>query len=493
MPDSSLLESATLLDRGPVISPDYAGVTVPANFAPINFRVLEPGDAYLVRIAGDSGSPILVSSPSPRIEIPIRRWRGLLEGNRGKDLRVAIAVRTGGDWQRFAPLKVSVADSEIDRYLVHRQITPIYNLWRDVGLYQRDLTGWRQRTVLHGSHFSWGCTNCHSFSANRTDRMTVGVRSSAHGSSTLMVDKGRIEPLGTGWTYTSWHPGGNVAAYSSNKVRQFFHTARQEVRDVVDLDSDLMIFDARTHKVEAPPQLAEQDRLETYPAWSADGKTLYFCSAPILWKDRDAMPPERYEEVRYELRSASYDPDTGKWGPAQTVISANDAGKSILLPRPSPDGRWLIYCQTDYGCFPVLQPSSDLWLLDLRNGKRRALKELNSEWSESWHSWSHDGRWVAFSSKRLDGLFTRTFFSYVDEAGSFSKPVILPQRDPDFYDGYLRTFSVPELVTEPVPVSQRALARAARSTRKTKLELPEVSMTAKKGEATSPWRQGGAR
>jgi len=98
LPDSSLLESATLLDRGPVISPDYAGVTVPANFAPTNFRVLEPGDAYLVRIAGDSGSPILVSSPSPRIEIPIRRWRGLLEGNRGKDLRVEIAVRTGGDW-----------------------------------------------------------------------------------------------------------------------------------------------------------------------------------------------------------------------------------------------------------------------------------------------------------------------------------------------------------------------------------------------------------
>ena len=37
--------------------------------------------------------------------------------------------------------------------------------------------------------------------------------------------------------YAAWHPSGKILAYSIMKVRQFFHSASDEVRDVVDLDS----------------------------------------------------------------------------------------------------------------------------------------------------------------------------------------------------------------------------------------------------------------
>ena len=67
---------------------------------------------------------------------------------------------------------------------------------------------------------------------------------------------------------------------------------------------------------------------------------------------------------------------------------------------------------------------------------------------------------MVFSSKRLDGLFARPFFSYVDEQGQFHKPFALPQADPAFYDTCLKTFNVPELVRGPVTVKPRDLARA---------------------------------
>ena len=120
---------------------------------------------------------------------------------------------------------------------------------------------------------------------------------------------------------------------------------------------------------------------------------------------------------------------TGQWGHAETVLSAEQTGLSILLPRVSPDGRFLLFCMCRYGCFPVYQPSSDLYMMDLATGRYSRLA-INSEYSESWHSWSSNSRWIAFSSKRQGGLFTRTYLSYVDDDGTAYKPFVLPQRDP---------------------------------------------------------------
>jgi hypothetical protein len=49
----------------------------------------------------------------------------------------------------------------------------------------------------------------------------------------------------------------------------------------------------------------------------------------------------------------------------------------------------------------------------------------------------------------------------MDAAGNFSKPVLLPQRDPAFYDSFTRTYNLPELIESPVTVTSRALAHAA--------------------------------
>ena len=42
----------TAVNRLPAIMPDYTGTVLPPNIAPVNFRVLEPGSHFFIRITG---------------------------------------------------------------------------------------------------------------------------------------------------------------------------------------------------------------------------------------------------------------------------------------------------------------------------------------------------------------------------------------------------------------------------------------------------------
>lgn len=472
------------IERPARMRPDYAGTVIPPNIAPLNFVIDEPGTAYYCRVQGTSGPSIEVSSRDGRIMFPPKLWRQLLNRHRGASVTFEIYVKDlKGQWQHFKTVVSAVAADDIDQYLAYRSIAPLYNWWEDVGIFQRDLSSYKRSTILHGKSYGGGCVNCHTFCNHRTDKMLVGIRDTVYGSATLLANAGTVSKIGTKFGYTSWHPSGQLAVYSINKVRLFFHEVQPEVRDVVDLDSALNIYDVRSQTIKAHPGIADKDRLETYPTWSPDGRYLYFCSAPILWEDRDAMPPKDFEKVRYDLRRISYDIETDVWGQPETILSADQVGKSILLPRISPDGRFLIFCLCDYGCFPIYRTESDLFSVDLEQAAvsgeyaYRPLTQANSRFSESWHSFSSNGRWLVFSSKRDDGVFTRPWFSYIDRDGQAHKPFVLPQEDPTFYDAHLKTFNTPEFTTEPVKVSQGQLARAVRSPRQIQTPLPLTGAT----------------
>ncbi|MBP8912179.1 MAG: hypothetical protein KBI32_11815, partial [Phycisphaerae bacterium] len=103
-------------------------------------------------------------------------------------------------------------------------------------------------------------------------------------------------------------------------------------------------------------------------------------------------------------------------------------------------------------------------------------------------SWSSNSRWIAFSSKRQGGVFTRTYFSYVDETGKVHKPFVLPQKDPACYDSLLETYSVPELITGPVTVGAWRLALASRSQPNTSPQIP-ISGASPKAATPTPWHE----
>ena len=74
-----------------------------------------------------------------------------------------------------------------------------------------------------------------------------------------------------------------------------------------------------------------------------------------------------------------------------------------------------------------------------------------------------NGRWMVFSSKRNDGLFVRPYFTYMDSEGRFHKPLVMPQKDPRYYDTCINTYNLPSFVTAPVRLTSRQLAAAVAS------------------------------
>lgn len=468
------LESAVTVARPPRIQPDYSGTVVPPNIAPLNFLVDEPGTDYRVQIRADQGEAMDLVSRSGSIEIPRRRWQQLLGANRGGKLTFEVSVRRpDGQWTRFEPIENTIADADIDRYLCYRLIKPIYIVRVNVAIYQRDVQTFEESVVVNNQSFGrgGGCVNCHTFAPGHPDQMILHSRGSGDLSDLngmIVVRQGQVKKVDSRALvrdaaskrgrvtkslagYIAWHPNGRVAAFVAGDMIQFFH-AVGENRDVFNGESDLALYDADSNTVTTAPQISRGDRVETFPAWSPDGRHLYFCST-------DPMPVDRHREVRYDLMRVSYDADSGRWGDVEPVLLAKDAGLSISEPRISPDGRWLLFCMSDYGEFPVFQPSSDLYLMDLGTRRYRRL-EINSPRSESWHSWSSNSRWIVFASKRRDGIFARLYFSYVDEQGRVHKPLMLPQKDPTFYDRFLKTYNAPELTPTPVPATERAIVEA---------------------------------
>jgi hypothetical protein len=456
-------EEAQPVSRRPVLYPDYGETVIAPNIAPLNFEIKEPGARFHARIVGEKGGSVEVPSHDGRIVWPAGAWRQLIAQNRGAAVSVTITVQEkDGAYRRFDAVRIDVAQEDVDRYVVYRLIPPMDHLWYKIGIYQRDLEGFSEQPVIENQNFSvgWnGCVNCHSFSRNRTDRMSLQIRSGSFGRPMVVIKDGVAQTVDTSASgfskspaaYHAWHPDGRHIVYSVNKVMPLEHTIGEH-RDVWDDDSDLAVYDTEADRVSTTHDIADPDRRETWPSWSADGRYLYFCSAPQL-------PMTRLLEVRYDLMRIPYDAATGTWGKRETVLSAADSGMSAAQPRESPDGRWLLFSLADHGNFPIYQPTTDLYIIDLKSGARRPLTPVNSNWSDSWHSWSSNGRWIAYASKREGGVLARIYISYFDRNGQAHKPFVMPQEDPSFYESCTLTYNVPELIIEPVRVSPAEVGR----------------------------------
>ncbi len=481
--------------RPPVTLPDYAQATLPPNIAPLNFVVQEEGAAYYVRLSSQKGRPIAVHSRSGAIDIPVKAWRELLQANREQVLQTEVYVQNSqGKWTRFAPLENRIAPDPIDPYVAYRLIKPLYMLHDEMGLYQRDLTRFSERPILLNRGTSNNCINCHSFQNYDPDRMLFHMRAGAVGTAMILAYDGQVSKIDTktefnhATSYRSWHPNGETIAFAFNTVKQVFH-AVGETRDVYDQKSDLLLYNVKTQAVTSSPRISGPARMETLPEWSPDGRYLYFCSGPGL--DNVTGSGHPYKNMRYNLMRISYDVPTDTWGEVEPVIEADKMGKSITHPKISPDGRYLLFCLADCTYFPLYRPEADLYLMDMQTGAFHKAENINSDRAEAYHCWSSNGRWVVFSSKRVDGQSTHLFISYFDREGRFGKPFLLPQKDPQYEASRMIVYNIPEFIKGPVTVRPQTLIAAAWSKQVVKARLdPKVGkQTQEKGEET-PYRSG---
>ena len=103
-------------------------------------------------------------------------------------------------------------------------------------------------------------------------------------------------------------------------------------------------------------------------------------------------------------------------------------------------------------------PEADLWITDLQSGEAYPLTEANSHDAESFHNWSLNSRWIVFTSRRDDGLYTNLYFAHVSADGKVSKAFRLPQRNPkEFDEETVCSFNTPDFALGPVTISRQQL------------------------------------
>jgi|WetSurMetagenome_2_1015567.scaffolds.fasta_scaffold00234_9 hypothetical protein len=476
-------DAAQPVHRRPDIFPLSHGTVIPPNIAPLNFVVRENGDAFFVLLKPADGKALEVSSRSPRISLPRGPWREMLARNRGKTIDVEIYCRADKTWRRFDAVRDTVAPDGLDPFVAYRKI-PLCKDWYAMGMYQRDVRDFNERIVFE-NRSTTACLNCHSFLNNAPDRMAIQVRSKSFGTPMVLggTEGGRfgLRAVNTATAFssgkvglTSWHPGGNLVAFTMNRFEMTFLTAGTEPRQVFDAAADIALYDNASNEISTCPALSRKDRIETMPEWSRDGRSLYFCSAPQL-------PESQYRSLACDLMRIAFDPKTGAWGAVDTVLTAVRAGGSVLQPRTSPDGRFILVNVSPYGDFPVDKDGTRLALLNLQTGSF-AVYDSELAWTDSWHGWSSNGRWIVFSSKRLNGRFSCVCFAYADSAGGLHRPIALPQKDPSFYESSVFAYNVPECLTARIPVAIAQFAKALQNYGKKSSKDAVTAASARAGE-----------
>ena len=227
-----------------------------------------------------------------------------------------------------------------------------------------------------------------------------------------------------------------------------------------DTQSDLIAYDVERNEVTNIEN--DSTEFEVFPFWAPDGKTLYYCSAHFERQDTTLSAAgeitKRSKEIKYNIYKKSFNPETMTFGARQLVFAADSLGKSATLPRISPDGRYLMFALAEFGVFHIWHHDADLWMIDLQTGEARAIDEINSPDTESYHSWSSNGRWVVFASRRDDGTYTRPFFAHVDKDGHATKPFELPSADPDYHRQLMKSYNIPEFMRGPVTIKPQQFA-----------------------------------
>ncbi len=434
----------------PPIYPDYVGVTIPAQIAPLNFNVLGSPDCVDVTLAGSKGGSLHANGKWADLDID--DWHELTAQNVGGTIAVNVSARFGKEWRKYKPFEIHVSEYELSDYgLTYRRIPPGYEVGGDIGIYQRELASFSEEALLCVKAIPEQCMSCHTANATNPNRVTLQVRGK-HGGSLVMKDgqqrwlNTRTDTTRAACSYAYWHPDGRFIVFTSGTVGQNFFVGTTQPIEVHHAFSSIVMLDTETDEIFSCPQLLNDQSVTLFPAFSPDGRTIYFSSST------PCHIPAEYEKVKCSIVSIGFDAENQTFDcKLDTLLNGEKDSCSYVLARPSYDGRWLMLTRCSRSNFPIDQPDADLYMYDLKTKQLRSLDALNSDRTDSYHSWSANSHWVVIASKREDGVYTRLYLASIDDEGNATKPFLLPQRNPrQYYSALFDAYNVPDFTSERV-------------------------------------------
>ena len=242
-------------------------------------------------------------------------------------------------------------------------------------------------------------------------------------------------------------------------------------------------YDREEKKLKPLPGADDPRFVQTSAFWSPDGKYVVFSGAEA----RDPYPeggekPQyandpREVQIQYDLYRIPF--NEGRGGKAVPVVGASGNGVSNDFPKVSPDGRWIVFVENHNGL--LMRPDSKLYIVPFWGGKAR-LMNCNLSLMNSWHSFSPNGRWLAFSSKGRS-IYTQLMLTHIDVNGNDTPAVMVENTT-----AANRAVNIPEFVNVPPDSLQRIDPQAAEVYRVADrgFELMEKGQMA---EAIPEWRK----
>ncbi len=504
----------------PTIYPDYIGVTAPVNIAPLHFHIDHDADItdFVTRFTAGGESWVIGGED---VRPGQKKWHQMVSKALAAEGNIAVEVFTKNNqgWQHYMPFNITISNDSIDPYISYRLISPSYVTYEDLTLNQRCLETFEENLIygnmINSDEENGQCINCHHAQWYNPNRIQFHVRQYLGG--TIIAYDGKVQKINlktdstiSAGVYPTWHPTKPWIVYSTNNTGQSFHTRDVQKIEVQDTKSNLIFYDLENNTV--TPITRDTTDLDCFPFWSPDGKYIYYVSAH--WEKRDTVQMDfelikNYKDVQYNLYRKAFDERTHTFGPRELIYDAVARNRSVTLPRISPDGRWLMFTEGHFGVFHIWHNDADLFLIDLtqaqpveptpvvrytpddlpemyaagNNVEREAtadslnealgaqhplplairnIEELNSPDVESYHSWSSNGCWVIFSSRRDDGNFTRPFISHFDGKGHFTRPFELPQDNPQYHRQFMRSYNIPEFLSGPITIRPQDFAKVVR-------------------------------
>ena len=446
---SSTPTDVMVTNQLPAIYPDYIGVTIPDGIAPMNFNIRSNDEVEVVDVVvkGSKGGELHTNDAWARFDVD--EWHALTTANKGGELTFTVCVKQDGKWMQYKDFKMYVSKYDLEEWgLTYRRIAPGYEVFSHMGIYQRDLANFEETAIIDNTQLLGQCINCHMTNRTNPDRMVFHIRGD-HGATLMQMDGQRDvlaaknDLLGGSMVYPYWHPSGDYCAFSTNQTRQGFHEIRDERIEVFDLSSDIFVYNPKTREILEDSLISTKEWSENSPVFSPDGKTIYYMTC------KQVEDPNDYKNEKYNLCRIAFDPATGKYGnKVDTLFNAVKMGKSLTWPRPSYDGKWMLFTLIDYGYFSIWHRESDQWLMNLQTGESRPFTEINSDDTDSYHNWNVNSHWIVFTSRRL------------------------PQENPwEYYDESLYSFNTPDFSSKKVDFDSHAAAREVMSDKRNKTKV----------------------
>lgn len=438
-------ELSTAVDgsKGPlVIYPDYKDVTIPSNIAPLNFHYAMNGVSKAVTTFTVDEKTVRIKGLE--VEWSLSKWKSFLADATGKAINIKAEAVVDGktvndSWSIF------VSNDLIDGWLTYRLIEPSYQMFHEVSIMERCIENFNETVICDYKHTDNSCMNCHIHGQQRGDLSMYYIRGPQGGA--ILNRDGKLRKLNlkadgmlSSTVYGEIHQSGRFGVFSTNIILPSFHAMAGNRMEVYDSASDLTVADFDNNQMINLAHVARADKYETFPCFSADGKSVFYCVA-----DTVSLPKDIFN-VKYSLMRADFDIKNGHISEtADTIWSGPANNASVCHPKASPDGRWLMFTVADYGTFPLFHTECTLYLIDLKTGQAKALDCIKGDKSDTYHSWSSNSRWFVFASKRGDGQYGKPYFCHIDAEGNLTKPFVLPQKSSKFYGYNLKSFNVPDL------------------------------------------------